>query len=204
MFVKYFTMRRAALTLIIATATVDVIVANTQGPVIDEIMKVLLNKSNKPKAVSYTNCPNVFLQKSEAAFWPPPKWNSLPEVVKDQFTMHGTIEVDQTWYIKNHYNGGKGKLWTADYVNEAMQRPITCGGYNTDSCAIGLEKYKHLIQNKVGIVLGSESPWAEAALLTKGATHVSTIKYAPLKSEHPVYHPTEVLLITHGYQLISP
>ena len=41
------------------------------------------------------------------------------------------------------------------------------------------------IHEKVGAVIGSQSPWAEAFALANGAKHVTTIDYQKINITHP-------------------
>lgn len=168
--------------------------AESRGPVIDSIMKDLKDATKQHKPRSYDECKHVFRTKSETASWPPPNWEELSKDMQDKYSMHGKIEIGQ-WYFAQEYNGGQGYTWPAAYVNASMERPIVCGQYHTDCCAAALNKYTKEVNGKMGMVVGSESPWAEAALLSTGAKHVITYEYMPIETDHPqmsAMHPKDV------------
>ena len=100
-------------------------------------------------------------------------------------------------FIDTQQNGGKGYIWTDDVINDLRENEVSCGlGYNTPSCKLALtataEKY---IKGKVGVVVGTQVPWAEASLLNAGAAHVTTIEYMAINTSYPhlsALHPSEV------------
>ncbi len=47
-----------------------------------------------------------------------------------------------------------------------------------------MEKFKAEILEKSGVVIGSETPWAEAILQNAGVSHVTTIEYMPIVTEY--------------------
>ncbi len=63
-----------------------------------------------------------------------------------------------------------------------------------DAYGVSRQVFRHLTtagggqMNVTGrhvLVIGSQKPWVEAVALAAGARHVTTVDYAPLKSEHP-------------------
>jgi hypothetical protein len=52
-------------------------------------------------------------------------------------------------------------------------------------CKETMQKYNHIIKGKNGIILGSQTPWAEGQLIAAGANHVTTIEYMTLTTDHP-------------------
>ena len=74
----------------------------------------------------------------------------------------------------------------------------TCAYYKNSACEEAVHKYNHYIKGKVGMVLGTQVPWAEAGLLKYGAKEIITVEYNPIISKHQqvrAVHPTEILNI---------
>ena len=123
--------------------------------------------------------------------WPPPE--TPPPELKDAYFMGGRAAL-QKWYFAQRYNGKAEISWNKDIFKSFRAKPITCGGYNDSTCALTIEKYGHLINDKEVIVIGSEIPWAEAAMFNAGAKEVITIEYTKINSDYPhftAYHPNE-------------
>mmetsp|Transcript_18459 Transcript_18459/g.26590 ORF Transcript_18459/g.26590 Transcript_18459/m.26590 type:complete len:329 (+) Transcript_18459:35-1021(+) len=138
-------------------------------------------------------CHSLFVDalKTKNVSWPPPKMP--PEELLDMYTMRKAHFAD--WYFAQKYNGGVGYDWSTNVVEEFMRKPNICGGYRVNTCVVTMETYQHYINDKVCLVIGSESPWAEAALLNLKAKHVITIEYMEIKTDYPkltTYHPSTV------------
>eukprot|EP00386_Alphamonas_edax_P007657 GDKI01025476.1.p1 GENE.GDKI01025476.1~~GDKI01025476.1.p1 ORF type:complete len:391 (-),score=101.88 GDKI01025476.1:337-1509(-) len=132
--------------------------------------------------------------------WPPPR--HPPEDMLRDYTMGGRVPL-LDWYMSGeveHYNGGGGFTWGHGYIEQLkLKDKCMCAQYGLPNCDDALDKYSHLVSNRTGVVIGSETPWAEAVLLKFGARHVSTIEYMPIHTDHPqltAYHPSQ---IAHTY-----
>ncbi|KAI9018325.1 hypothetical protein DFJ74DRAFT_214781 [Hyaloraphidium curvatum] len=133
---------------------------------------------------------DAWVLKSEAARYSSPP-REIPPVLLDDFTMQGRIPVSYTYY-DNAYLGGKALVWNwtrevvETYLKEARAR--TSKGFNYPMSEIYQALDLHasgFVAGKRGVVIGSENPWAEAVLLEYGATHVTTIEFGKIVSEHP-------------------
>lgn len=60
-----------------------------------------------------------------------------------------------------------------------------CGQYQQTHCETTFTKHRHRIDGKHGIILGTQVPWAEGAVLRQGAAKVTTIEYMPIGTDHP-------------------
>ena len=125
--------------------------------------------------------------------WPPPK--SPPKGTVNDYTLGG-ISVLQYLWTEQRQNGGLGYHWGHKEFEELrIKKKIGCGFYSEDHCDEMILKYQSMIQNKTAIVVGSQSPWAEASLFNAGARHVMTIEYMKITTDYPNYsalHPSEV------------
>lgn len=153
--------------------------------------------------LSYS-CPDLFRGKQEAPAWPPPKWSELSSLQKKQFTLNGLVPT-APYYLQDRANGGAGQVWNASQVAEHVRhtRKGNCWSstYNAekpDICAT-LVTHRDQIENKRGLVLGSQLPWAEALLLGHGASHVTTVEYQSTKcvgdgpcKQMSIVHPSRV------------
>ena len=53
-----------------------------------------------------------------------------------------------------------------------------CGAYANSACIEAVEKYaEEYIKDKVGMVIGTQDPWAERGLIHHGAKHIITVEY---------------------------
>jgi hypothetical protein len=48
-----------------------------------------------------------------------------------------------------------------------------------------MQRYANLLRGQHAFVIGSETPWVEAMLLAIGCSHVTTIEYGTIVSQHP-------------------
>mmetsp|Transcript_30448 Transcript_30448/g.30958 ORF Transcript_30448/g.30958 Transcript_30448/m.30958 type:complete len:349 (-) Transcript_30448:326-1372(-) len=128
------------------------------------------------------NCKNLFMGRQ---FFPqlkiPPK--EMPPELRSLYTINGKIPV-QDQYSSEVQNGAKTWTWSSELIETKMKEKNTCGGYGKDECAKVISKHYQYIKDKCGAVIGSQTPWAEAALLAAGASHILTIEYSEIISEH--------------------
>jgi hypothetical protein len=85
-------------------------------------------------------------------------------------------------------NGVVGNwTWTFSRIDVYDKKRFdNCGGYGVKICTEAMEKHaNNFVKGKVGMVLGSQSPWAENGLLHYGAKKIITIEYMKVISEHP-------------------
>mmetsp|Transcript_20620 Transcript_20620/g.29535 ORF Transcript_20620/g.29535 Transcript_20620/m.29535 type:complete len:112 (+) Transcript_20620:76-411(+) len=87
---------------------------------------------------------------------------------------------------KNHDEiHGNSKQWKVEVINVYNEEIFShCGAYENLACIQAAEDYEY-IKDKVGIVLGSQIPWAENGLIHYGANHVITVEYMKIVSGHP-------------------
>jgi hypothetical protein len=115
------------------------------------------------------------------------------------FTMGGLISGElqcaslESGDVQNGVN--KTWVWTAEKIDEMKGTGVdSCGTYGNPACAETCKRHIATIKNKVGIVWGSQSPWAESGLIFYGAKHITTIEYMKIESKHPklsTIHPVE-------------
>lgn len=139
-------------------------------------------------------CDRLFEKALEAAnvTWPPPRHPA--EQMKEFYTM-GDRAFYYDWYLQEKQNGGDGYDWNTKVMESYRARSNVCGGYNTDICAHVIEKHTSLIEGKSAVVVGSQSPWLEAALYNAKVRQVTTIEYMRIKSDYSnftYFHPSDV------------
>ena len=118
--------------------------------------------------------------------WPPPHWRNLSKFDQESFRLGKNI-VLKHWYAigVDGSETPQTNVWQeaelAAWVGRARGGQCTCD-YGADEaaqvCEV-LKKYRSVVAEKRGLVLGSQTPWAEANLLGFGARHVQTIEYYP-------------------------
>lgn len=129
--------------------------------------------------------------------WPPPK--SPPDQTESAYTLGGVSKLQYLWTAERQ-NGGNGYEWNSDVFEKLLsQGKIGCGAYSEDYCDELLLQYQTFIQNKIGTVVGSQSPWAEALLLKYGARHVTTIEYMKIISNYSNYSSLVPLQVAQKY-----
>jgi Caenorhabditis protein of unknown function, DUF268 len=140
------------------------------------------------------HCKKLFSNSSDALgpVWPPPL--SLPEQFIDSYTLDRKIPVIfnkiNTYWSEKQLDGD-GYSWDADLIDnyESRRDGVPNGAatfcYGNSCCADVIAKYKSSITDKVGMVIGTQHPWAEAMLVKAGAKYVTTVEYMRINSKHP-------------------
>lgn len=188
-----------------------------RGPILSELGIALLNSSeslphddsNRPSHLWKKTCHRLYMKALNSAngTWPPPK--EPPDELREFYTLGSRIPIVPYYFNAEHYNGGKGYFWdTAMIENLVAQPDCDCGQYLNANCDKAINTYEHFVKGKAGIVVGSETPWAEAVLIKHGATAVSTIEYMPIQTNHPklrTYHPAKVgeLFLAKGWEEVD-
>lgn len=134
-----------------------------------------------------------------ATDWPPPR--SPSGELAPSFTMDGRIPME-TWYFNDtRYSGHAAKqaVWDAAVLDAAITAPDFTSmarhvkpnyGHHTAAYVDhALTKYRSAVDGKVGVVWGSETPWAEVMLARAGAAHVTTLDYGRIVSQHARFTP---------------
>ncbi len=97
--------------------------------------------------------------------------------------------------MKEQQNGGSGYDWNNQVIEDYRKKTNTCGGYGYGLCNTALLKYNDFVKGKNGAVIGSQTPWAEAALVNAEAKEIITIEYMPIQVSYPglsAIHPADV------------
>jgi len=171
-----------------------------RGPILSQLGLDLLNASDydSKSHLWKRSCNRLYAKalNSSKGLWPPPP--QPPADLRDYYTMGDRVPI-LSFYIYDQmqqYNGGRGYVWDAQMVDRLAAQPnCDCGQYVKSVCDATIRKYEHFISGKTGVVVGSETPWAEAALIKHNASQVSTIEYMPIETNHPklkTYHPAKV------------
>jgi hypothetical protein len=142
-----------------------------------------------PRVEKTRNCKDIGLEiirQHEIDVPQPP--TEIPRELYDSFTMNGTMRV-KNWYSYEKYAGGTALKphWTKALIKEQMDMAETncpnMGNY-PGSCPHILDAFSAFpIANKSGVVIGSESPWAESLLLLAGVKEITTVEYGKIYSE---------------------
>lgn len=143
----------------------------------------LIKLNADQKTMTY-NCQNLYSNHSAVAnsmVWPPPI--SIPAELRDQYTLDGKVSIKYEYRMEKQ-NNGDGYRWKAADVDALSKKRVTCGNYNSPVCEQAIKMYQHLVKGKNGVVVGSQTFWAEAALLKAEAAHVTTIEYMRIKTDH--------------------
>jgi hypothetical protein len=153
------------------------------------LLEVVPNPSTGGKWRVQFSCEQVFRAKEEVeSEWPPPTMEEI-EYLNRQYlqdlTLHDPNVKLNEYYCKNKANHGTAALWTEEYVTALSKERSMCGQYEVSQCDTTFRKYEAFIRDKHGIVLGTQVPWAEGALVGAGARKVTTVEYMEIVSLHP-------------------
>jgi hypothetical protein len=117
----------------------------------------------------------------------PPK--KIPNYLLPEFTHGGRWEVVDDY--RNDANGVTHQLlWTKEDISKQIQlyeAGELQGNYGKGSVDILTWHFDNIvkIKDQKVLIIGSQNPWLEAMLLSKGATHITTFDYMQITSEHP-------------------
>ena len=124
----------------------------------------------------------------------------ITQELKDAFTMDRLVLGNERCPPKEgpveKQNGSNETwIWTNETISTATEDFPSCAYYGNSACEEAVIKYNHFIKDKVGMVLGTQVPWAEGGLLKYGAKEITTVEYNPIISQHPqvkTLHPADV------------
>ena len=119
-----------------------------------------------------------------------------PKVLEPYYTLNGLAGIHHKMYFNQTYldTNASNPLWTEEYVEGWMRKVKPAFtkeghafiGYGPDATNFVklIEKYVPVKDKRV-LVIGTENPWVEAAALILGASHVVTLEYGKIVSQHP-------------------
>lgn len=115
------------------------------------------------------SCMNLFRHMSsntDPIAWPPPSLEQIKADNKSYYDdlLMGGLATEKEWYVGEKYNGAPVALhWTSNKFLKLIRAKSSCGNYYVDSCERVMMSYSsEYVHGKVGMVIGSEFPWAEA------------------------------------------
>lgn len=143
------------------------------------------------------NCPDIMmslLKYEPAKEWPPPQ--TPPAHLKTDFELNGQCPVVEKMFFAQRYSGTPRLLqWTPALVQgmiDKRNRGAVIGNYGKgadDQVYKAMQHFKSDIEGKIGLVIGSETPWVEVLALMSGAKEVTTLEYSKIHSEDPRLRP---------------
>lgn len=152
-----------------------------------------LTNSTTPKVLF--SCRNLFTTSLEtkSVLWPPP--TNPPQEYLNAFSFDDTVPIVHEYYMEKQ-NGGTGYFWKKEDIDkEKINGDCDCGQYSKLHCDIAMKKYIDYIKGKKGYVFGTQKPWAESALLYRGASYIKTVEYMKIETDHPKLsgiHPSDI------------
>jgi len=133
------------------------------------------------------NCGYLFREGTgdQRGIWPPHRLQELrdshPKFLYD-LTLGGKVAVlNDSYRADRPYNSIKS-VWKASEITMMAAQPCSYDG--NPSCELAFSKYNYLINGSHGIVVGSQSFWAEAAAFRHGARHITTIERQVISTDH--------------------
>eukprot|EP00091_Calanus_sinicus_P002239 TRINITY_DN12279_c0_g1_i1.p1 TRINITY_DN12279_c0_g1~~TRINITY_DN12279_c0_g1_i1.p1 ORF type:complete len:386 (-),score=73.65 TRINITY_DN12279_c0_g1_i1:23-1180(-) len=128
----------------------------------------------------------------QPALLPPQAWPQLSKKIQDQYTYQGRVEVRE-WFFNDAAAGGgmdSPYTFTEDMVQHYIDRWLAGDPddwyhiYNSSGMIGAAADYQN-VAGKTLLVIGSQTPWLEAVLLSKKAKKVVTLEYGYFISEYP-------------------
>lgn len=102
--------------------------------------------------------------------------------------MNGSVPIKK-FYFDQAYLGGKARaaIWTNNMIQGLMEKAKKRHkkfNYNTEPIYQLFDARPNLVAGKVGLVIGSETPWLESLLLFYGAKEIHTLEFGSIISKH--------------------
>ncbi|RYH29028.1 DUF268 domain-containing protein [archaeon] len=129
--------------------------------------------------------------------WPPPE--NIPQELYNAFTLFDTISKAEWYFAEPEESTQSVLVWSNRLFAEYFEIENTCGGYNSTVCETAFATYSHAIKGKRGLVIGSQTPWAEVGLLRHGAAEVITVEYLTIDSSHPQVYTMQPHELSAGF-----
>jgi hypothetical protein len=152
--------------------------------------------SKSSKKEYYDQCYALFKKlrhpKPEMLFDIPPKMP--PSYLKEAFEDFGNMKISGSFYFNDKYKDSVDNsvnkqvpIVTSKTIEDIQRQAVnkeSYGTYGVDTKVHEfLVKYNRFVQNKSGLVIGTETPWVEALIMLTGASNVTTLDYTYKKYE---------------------
>jgi hypothetical protein len=127
-----------------------------------------IDPQNVPQATACRELFKMVLKLKANVHWPPPE--TVPSELYAAYTMNGKIPIVDYYVAERQNQAPEPYQWTENLVsvlmNEARNKLPMGYGHESFSLYRALEAFP--VENMNGIVLGSQTPWAEAMSLANG------------------------------------
>lgn len=157
----------------------------------------LWDSINDKPATRPFNCSNLFSSllssNSNPPKWPPPR--DIPPEKLGAYTLDGNVALHKLYKPERRVEIVNGFHWQMETIASIGAKKSTCGHYQLPQCERAFSKYRSAFKDKVGIIFGSQIPWAEAAFLEAGAKYITTVEYSRITTDHPslsIIHPSSL------------
>lgn len=128
---------------------------------------------------------NLSSELSTGPQWPPPMF--IPKELLRHFTMNGSVHIASSYNHPNTFRGAY-HYWKKSIIEgliSGKDKSDKCSGHWKHDCFSPLKKNEQWIRDKVGLVVGSEYPWAESLLLRLGVKQLVTIERVRTVLDYP-------------------
>jgi len=122
----------------------------------------------------------------------PPTWSNTHQVYRDTVSHRGEVAVKEWYFDETNFGFGMGQaqVFSKEYYeilinrwkNRTHQNDYVRAHEKTDDAAEAAN-----VTGKVVLVIGSQSPWLEAVLITRGAAKIVTLEYGSFISQYPTH-----------------
>jgi hypothetical protein len=110
-----------------------------------------------------------------------PLLHDLPPEFLLTFAQENTVPIFSDFQTID-ISGENFPVWTLDSLKELVNIHYCFSG-DLAPCTEVFRKYVSVFNGTRGLVLGTESPWLEATLLSHGANHIVTVEYRSILSQ---------------------
>ena len=118
--------------------------------------------------------------------WPPPRF--IPKHLLRHFSMNGSAHIAMAYHLPNTFRDVY-RHWKFSVITDLISgkdKSDRCSGHWKHDCFKPLKRNDLFINGKVGLVVGSEYPWAESLLVRLGARQIITLERVRTNLDHPL------------------
>lgn len=122
----------------------------------------------------------------------------LPEYLV-RSTLNHRISIIDFYNYEESWESSAHVEWTDEYLEQSYKKGYCFGSRVCNYCSLNceslFEKYSDYLTNKIGVVIGSSTPWLESSIIKAGINHLFTVEYRHILSKVSsltTFHPKQL------------